>query len=1073
MKTRLHPIVLLPLAIFGCSKTVPTSDVPQPTAPRHVIESQPAAEPTAPQFGIRERTPWTTSRVVGSPEPPPQYRLERVFEKLKFQNPVEIVAAPGSRRLFVAELKGQIFSFPTDSACDKADLFFDLAKEIKSIDPAGPAKGTGDVYGLVFHPDFERNRYCYICYTLEGKSPGQQLPEGTRVSRFRVTGNDPPRIDPASETVIITWLSGGHNGGCLRFGPDGCLYISTGDAAPPNPPDPLLCGQDVSNLLSAILRIDVDRGDGDRPYLIPRDNPFVSLDGARGEIWAYGFRNPWKMSFDRATSDLWAGDVGWELWEMIYRIERAGNYGWSIMEGPQPVRVEGKRGPTPIRPPTIALAHSEAASITGGYVYRGKRLHDLAGAYIFGDWETRRIWAARWDGERIASRQEIAEPTLRIIAFGEDNDGELVLMDYDDGTIHRLVANDSPGPSHEFPRKLSDTGLFASVAEHTPAPGVIPFSINAEQWSDHATAERWLALPGDSSIVWHPAPVPVPGTIMQRRLEFPAGAVLLKTLSIEMERGNAETRRRVETQMLHFDGKNWNAYSYEWNDDETDAVLVDAVGRDRSFAVVDPAAPGGRRQVNWNFAGRPGCARCHNPWAQHTLALNIAQINRDHDYGGTVDNQVRVLRHIGVLKFASTAPDTESNAPDSPLARLVDPYDASADMDARARSYLQANCAHCHQPGAGGTAEIDLRFDTPIGQTKTLGLRPLQGTFGIHDAHILSPGDPFRSVLYYRAAKLGRGRMPLVGSEVVDEPGLRLLHDWIRQLPIRVDETAIVDRLRDCDEATALDREASETDARIAGLAAEAAKKAGRNEPNDADRTVARDMDRTQAAQRVAARERGRVDAISELLSTRSRAILLARAIADKQLPDGVRTQAIAAATAHADIEIRDLFERFIPDDQRAKRLGNVVKATEILAIAGDAARGKELFFGDSAAQCKNCHRVGAVGSSLGPDLTEIGKKYTRAQLIEHILEPSKTIDPQFVAYLVETAAGRVLTGLVARKNDVEIVLRDARDQEIRLPAAEVLQLRPQSQSLMPELLLRDMSPAQAADLIEFLATLK
>jgi putative heme-binding domain-containing protein len=1072
MKARLDRIVFLTLAVSGCSRAAMTPDVAKPTVPRAVAVAEPAIESAEPPFGIRERTPWTASRVSGSPEPPPPYGIERVFAKLKFQNPVEIVAAPGSDRLFVAELKGKIFSFPNDPECETADVFVDLAKEIQSIDPAGPARGTGDVYGLVFHPDFERNRYCYICYTLESKSSGQQLPEGTRVSRFRVTADDPPRIDPASEKIVITWLSGGHNGGCLRFGPDGCLYISTGDAAPPNPPDPLRCGQDVSNLLSAILRIDVDRGDGDRPYAIPADNPFVSLDGARGEIWAYGFRNPWKMSFDRQTGDLWAGDVGWELWEMIYRVERAGNYGWSIMEGPQPVRVEGERGPTPIRPPTIALAHSEAASITGGYVYRGKRLPDLAGAYIFGDWETRRIWAARWDGERVTSRQEIADPTLRIIAFGEDNDGELLLMDYDDGTIHRLVPNESDGPRPEFPRTLSDTGLFASVADHTPAPGVIPFSINAEQWSDHATAERWLALPGDSSITWHPAPVPVPGTIMQRRLVFPADAVLIKTISIEMERGNPATRRRVETQMLHYNGKNWNAYSYQWNDDQTNAVLVDAAGLDRSFTINDSAARGGQRRTIWNFAGRPACARCHNPWAQHTLAFNMAEINRDHDYGGTIDNQVRTLRHIGVLEFAGPQPGDSSRDSQPAFARLVNPYDASADLDARARSYLQVNCAHCHQPGAGGTAEIDLRFDTTIGETKTLGIRPLQGTFGILDAHILSPGDPFRSVLYYRTAKLGRGRMPLVGSAVVDEAGLRLLHDWIRQLPVRVDEVAIIDRLRACDEATAIEREANETDSRVARLAADEAKKNGREQPTEADRDGARAIDRGQAAERIAARERGRNQAIAELLSTRSRAILLARALAENQLPDGVRSQALAAAIAHADMEIRDLFERFIPDDQRAKRLGNVVKAAEILAIAGDAARGRELFFGSSAAQCKNCHRIDGVGSSLGPDLTAIAKKYSRAQLLEHILEPSKTIDPQFVAYLVETASGRVLTGLVARKDAAEVVLRDARDQEIRLPAAEVLQLRPQSQSLMPELLLRDMSPTQAADLIEFLATL-
>ncbi len=167
-----------------------------------------------------------------------------------------------------------------------------------------------------------------------------QHPSGTRVVRLRVSDTDPPRCDVESETLIIDWLQGGHNGGCLKFGPDGCLYISTGDGGFAFPPDGLNAGQDVSNLLSAILRIDVDLEDEGRLYAIPRDNPFVKLDKARGEIWAYGLRNPWKMSFDRKTGDLWVGDVGWELWELVYRVRKGDNFGWSLVEGRQAVHAE-------------------------------------------------------------------------------------------------------------------------------------------------------------------------------------------------------------------------------------------------------------------------------------------------------------------------------------------------------------------------------------------------------------------------------------------------------------------------------------------------------------------------------------------------------------------------------------------------------------------------------------------------------------------------------------------------------------------------------------------------------------
>ncbi len=312
------------------------------------------AEPPAPA-----RSEWTTSRFAGTPDPPPPFATEPAFPALKFEHPVLLVAARGTGRLFVGELGGKIYSFPNDPNVKNADLAVDLARR-----PAG----SSALYGLEFHPRFAENRFVYLCYvTRDGR------PDGTRVSRFVVTRDDPPRIDPDSERVLLTFPSGGHNGGCLAFGNDGYLYISTGDAEVPSPPDPRDTGQDLSDLLSSILRIDVDHEEDGRAYAVPRDNPFVKLAGARPEIWAYGFRNPWRMSFDRKTGALWVGDVGWELWELVHHVVKGGNYGWSVVEGHQPVHPNGKRGPTPILPPIVTHPHSEAASVTGGYVYHGER----------------------------------------------------------------------------------------------------------------------------------------------------------------------------------------------------------------------------------------------------------------------------------------------------------------------------------------------------------------------------------------------------------------------------------------------------------------------------------------------------------------------------------------------------------------------------------------------------------------------------------------------------------------------------------------------------------------------------
>jgi len=976
---------------------------------------QPNKDKKEQQFGIAKRTPWTTSRITGAPEPPPPYKTERVFPRLTFKNPLLLTTAPGINRFFVCEQAGKLFSFKIDPDVAKADLVIDLAKEVQSFDKA-KVRGVGEFYGLAFHPQFVKNRYCYVAYILNSK--GGALPEGSRIARFVLEDSDPPRIDPRSEKVIFTWPAGGHNGCDIHFGPDGFLYISTGDGAGPNPPDGLDAGQDLTRLFSKILRIDVDREENDKPYAVPPDNPFVKTPGARPETWAYGFRNPWRMSFDRKTGDLWVGDVGWEQWEMIYRIQKGGNYGWSVMEGSQVVRPEAKRGPTPFLPPTLAFAHTDAASITGGYVYRGKRLKELEGAYICGDWVTRKIWGTRFDGDKIVWHKELAIGNERVVAFGEDHDKDLYFVHHEEnGSIHRLVPNEAVKDYRaDFPKKLSETGLFSSVKEHAVAPGVVPFAVNAERWADHATAERFVALPGTGSIKIYDSRLPWPD--YNGEVFFPKDGVLAKTLTLEMERGNPTSKRRLETQILHFDGVNWKGYSYAWNDEQTDATLVSAAGMDRTVTVLDAKAPGKKRVQRWHYPSRTECLMCHNPWAGYTLAFNVPQLNRDCDFGGIVDHQLRTLQHVDLLHFVQRAKTGEKTRTEIPTQRVPNLHSAATSLDDRARAYLHVNCAHCHQFGGGGTANIDLRYSTQLDKTQAVDTRPVQGTFEIPGAHLLAPGDPYRSVLYYRMAKLGPGRMPHIGSEIVDERGLRLIHDWIRSIHPRKDERALMDKLRSA-----------------------------------------------RAAERPAL--------IGQLLSSTSSAMMLADALGENHVSEDVRGAVLKTAMASPNSQVRDLFERFVPDDQRTKRLGSVIKSAQILERQGNAERGRELFFKSAGLQCANCHRINGNGSTLGPDLSDIGKKQTRAQILESILEPSKLVDPKYVAYLVETNEGKVLTGLLASKSDQEIVLKMAGDKEVRVKSGNVATLAPQQKSLMPELLLRDVTLEQAADLLEFLAGLK
>jgi len=954
----------------------------------------------APVVGIAKRVPWTSSRVKGSPEPPLPYVTERVFLGLKFDRCLDISPAPGSDRLFVVEQGGKLFSFPNDADVKTADLVVDFAKGVA---------GLKSVYALAFHPKFEENRYCYICYIK-----GANLEDGSHIARFRMSETDPPTIDAASETTILTWWSGGHNGCCLKFGPDGCLYISTGDGSPPNPPDGKQAGQDVSNLLSCILRIDVDHNEGERNYRIPADNPFVDLKGARGEIWAYGFRNPWRMSFDRRTGDLWVGDVGWELWEMLDRVERGGNYGWAVVEGRKPTNPEWTRGPTPILPPTIDHPHSESSSITDGLTYYGSRVKELRGTHIYSDYDTGKFWGFRYENGQVVDHRALADTTHRVVGMGEDHAGELYILDHIPGTIHRLVPNPRKNQRADFPRTLRESGLFSSVTKHTPEAGVVPYSINAKPWADNAVSERFVAVPGELSIK-------AEGTAWQ----FPENSVLVKTLSLELETGNPASRRRVETQILHFDGLEWQPYTYRWNDEQTDAVLLDAAGGEHVFDVKDANAAGGKRRQIWRFSGRSECQRCHNKWSGPALAFNTPQLNKVHDYDGLSAGQLETFAHVGLF---------EKPVPTEKRPTLADPRDSAADIDGRARAYLQVNCAHCHRLHAGSSVLSKMQYDLSLDKTNMVGVRPMQGTFGIHAAQVIAPGDPFRSVLFYRMSKLGGGRMPHIGSTEVDRAGVELMYDWIRQLPRKSAADATGNEIA----MTLRQQEAN----RLKQL---------RDEKDSAKRN-------------------GLVDG---LLASTSGALLLLKSVDDEQLPAAAAKVAVERGSKHAQVPVRDLFERFLPPEDRVQRLGSVIQPEQILKLAGDAARGKQIFFNTAGVQCKNCHRVRNEGKEVGPELTAIAKKKNREQLLESILEPSKRIDPKYVTYLVETTRGRLLTGLLVKKDAKEVTLKDAENKLIHIPADQIEQLVPQRRSVMPELLLRDLTAQQVADLLDYLGTLK
>ncbi|MGH9360306.1 MAG: c-type cytochrome, partial [Thermoanaerobaculia bacterium] len=429
--------------------------------------------------------------------------------------------------------------------------------------------------------------------------------------------------------------------------------------------------------------------------------------------------------------------------------------------------------------------------------------------------------------------------------------------------------------------------------------------------------------------------------------------------------------------------------------------------------------PGEAGERPWRYASRAECSLCHNfQGAGAVLGAGTLQLNREVERGGRRENQLRSLERLGLfLRPLSAAPEA--------LPRLVDPHDASGDLARRARSYLHANCTHCHDENRGGLSPLRLKFSSSEEAMAALGAPPLQGGFGLEDARLIAPGDPSRSVLYYRLAKMGSGHMPRVGPKLVDPRGLALVREWIEGLPGERGAVAV---------------------------------------EGDAVRSWAR------AIEAAGSPPEARAQAIGALLDTTRGALELAHRLGSGGVSEECRSQALSTARAHPRFEVRDLFLRFL------LREGEVPEAREadpgeILALRGDAARGREIFFRDGAPGCKGCHAAGGRGAAVGPDLSHIGKKYPRTTLLAQLVDPSREVSPEYAAYLLLTTEGEVLSGLLSERSESEVALKDMQGRVRRVPARRVKSLDRQPLSLMPDALLRELTAQEAADLLEYLVT--
>jgi uncharacterized repeat protein (TIGR03806 family) len=707
-----------------------------------------------------------TSRLMGSPDPLPPMEFERAFPQMRIINPVQPThAGDGSGRVFVATQQGTVLVFPNDEEVTQGKVFLDIRDRV--IHPGG----DNGMFAIAFHPRFRDSGEFFLVYGTRAR------PKSTVVSRFRVSADDPDRADPDSEEKLIEivqpWPD--HNAACLDFGPDGYLYIALGDGG-----YSLQNGnaQDLSTLLGSMLRIDVDRRDEGLAYAIPADNPLVGVDSARAEIWAYGLRAPWRFSFDRVTGDCWLGDNGQIEFEEIDLIKPGANYGWMPREGSHSFdRATADERGRPIlkKPrqreaepdtddrftdPVIEYDHSQGRSVVGGIVYRGTRLPELIGAYIYGDYANGNIWALRWDGEKVLENRLIARTRLKISSFGESEQGELWFSAMD-GYIYRLkrAQQATAEQMKKFPELLSQTGLFESVPNHGFVAGIVPYSVNVPLWSDGAVKDRYVAVPGTHLVGFHEV----------ETWDFPVGSVFIKTFSLDLVDSDPESRRRLETRLLVHNPRGWVGYTYRWNEAQTDAYLLGGA----VTATYTVRSGEHTRDQTWYFPSREDCIRCHTRAAGFALGANTHQLNRQHDYDGHAVNQLAALETAGLFQQSLAKP------PES-FPAFHDWESQSGSLSERARAYLAVNCSTCHTPP--GYTRIDLRFDTPLDQSWMINRDPEKPRVGPPDSRLILPGAPERSELFLRMLSRGSGRMPNIASSEIHQQAVRVIGDWIKEL---------------------------------------------------------------------------------------------------------------------------------------------------------------------------------------------------------------------------------------------------------------------------------------------------
>ena len=706
------------------------------------------------------------------------WKLTRVFPNFSVE-PLTINAkeVPGTNKVMILGRSGLVWTLDNDETNGEPKVVLDISHQVMGVGDAG-------LLGVAFHPSFEDTTsnhwgevYFFYTYRYDADEPLYD-----RLTRFKFSEHLDSIVQSSEEVLIQQYDRNGlHNGGDMFFDKDGYLYVSLGDEG--GGYDPYRNSQKInSSLFGGIIRIDVDsdssrshpirryplppqgKPDGypdnvNQHYMIPDDNPWVSETGDNlEEFFAIGLRSPHRMHYDTLTENIWVADVGQESREEISIISKGSNAQWTYQEGN---KLYPHNRPSSIigieTPPIFDYDRSLGGCVIGGFVYTGDKYPALKGKYIFGDYISKNIWALD-PNENNEVTLLLKATNLGLVSFLNSSDGYIYILTLG-GKILRL---DEVEPQ-EFPNLLSETDAFTDLKNMAPTPGIVPYGVNTPLWSDGASKQRWISVPKASGGI----------TYSQDSLwDFPIGTVFIKHFELPVSK---DSTVKLETRFFVIDeNKQGYGITYKWNERGTDAELIgegELISEEISILKDEVTS-----SQTWTFPSRAQCMDCHNQNAGYVLGVKTAQLNRPFIYEqtGTEGNQIQTWNHLGLFGEDLGYVDP------SELPRLVSISDTSATLQSRVRSYLDANCSFCHQPG-GVEAAFDARSGTPLLIQHLVNGEVVSRNSTVGNK-IIKPHDPDSSELWLRDKSLGDDKMPPIGRNKPDNDYLKVLEDWIMSL---------------------------------------------------------------------------------------------------------------------------------------------------------------------------------------------------------------------------------------------------------------------------------------------------